>query len=277
MKKILVYFYGYKSKLLPQAVEQLIKNQSGQSEIHVVVYDQTNVSRPDKFVDAQYNHVHWDSQTSRFKYMNLFKKRQGFDFFMYVDGAKMFEKDWDLEFLKFKNQMKSILSGSHDIVFNKNNYKFYPDYKKIKIMKATKVNWVSKDFFFVHFELFKFLPDISMFKYHGLEELFSLFAADEGIPVVAIPTDLVVDKEPDISENDFVPFSLYHNYSKVIDCFKLKDDHIPGVKELMNIIDYDFTSLSYFPYPVNDVEYTFVSNLDMVSEKRFHVVQNEIR
>ena len=56
MKKILVYFYGYKSKLLPQAVEQLIKNQSGQNDIHVVVYDQTNISRPEKFLGIEYNH-----------------------------------------------------------------------------------------------------------------------------------------------------------------------------------------------------------------------------
>jgi hypothetical protein len=195
---------------------------------------------------------------------------------MYIDGAKMFEKDWDLEFLKFKNQMKSISSGSHEIVFNKDNYKFYPDYKKIKITTARKVDWVSKDFFFVHFQLFKFLPDISMFKYHGAEECISLFAAYEGISVVAVPTDLVVDKEPNISENDFLPFSLYHNYSKVIDCFKLKGDHIPGVKELMRIIDYDFSSLNYFPYPVNDIEYDFFSNLDKASEQRFHTVQNRI-
>jgi len=276
MKKILVYFYGYKSKALPQAVEQLIKNQSGHNHIHVVVYDQTNVSRPEKFLGVEYNHVHWDSLVSRFKCLYLLKKKKSFDFFMYIDGAKMFEKDWDNELLRYQGQTNTIVSGNYNIVFNKNNYKFYPDYNKKEISTATKNNWFVKDFFFMKFDLFENLPDISIFKNYGVDEYVSMYAAHKGISIVAIPTNLVVDQEPNIKENDFIPFSLYHNYSKVIDSFKSKEECMPGVKELMNLIDYDFRRLEYFPYPVNDVEYNFFSNLDLVSEQRFHVVQNEI-
>ena len=276
MKKILVYFYGYKSKSLPRAVEELIKNQSGQNHIQVVVYDQTNVSRPEKFPEAEYNHVHWDSLASRFKCLYLLKKRNSFDFFMYIDGAKVFEKDWDLELLKYQDQTKVILSGNHDIVFNKDNYKFYPDYNKIKITEATKNNWFVKDFFFMKFSLFENLPDISIFKYYGVEEYISMYAAHTGISIVALPTHLITDLETSIEENDFIPFSLYHNYSKVIDSFKSKDESMPGIKELMELVDYDFRSLEYFPYNTNDVEYDFFSNLDKISEQRFHLVQNEI-
>jgi len=276
MKKILVYFYGYKSKLLPQAVEQLLKNQSGQNHIQVVVYDQTNISRPEKFLGVEYTHVYWDSLTSRFKCMYLLKKRTSFDFFMYVDGAKMFQKDWDLDLLKHQNQGKTILSGNHGIVFNKDNYKFYPEYTKVEISTPTKTNWVVKDFFLMSFGVFKNLPDISVFKYHGVEEYLSMYSAKEGISVVALPTSLVIDEEPKIENNDFIPFSLYHNYSKVIDCFKSKDESMSGVKELMKMIDYNFIRLEYFPYNVNDVEYHSFSNLDMIAEKRFHSVQKEI-
>jgi hypothetical protein len=276
MKNILVYFYGYKSKLLPDAVDQLIRNQSGQNKIDVVVFDQRNISRPEKFVGVNYNHIFWADLTSRFKYMNFFKKRKNFDFFMYVDGAKMFQKDWDIELLKYQDQSKTILSGSHNVIFNKDNYKFYPEYKKIDITKETKVNWVSKDFFFMNFDLFRTLPDISIFKYYGVEEYLSLFAAHEGISVLAIPTNFVVDNEPSILKNDFIPFSLYHNYSKIIDCFKSKNESIPGVKELMKLIEYDFTSLEYFPYNINDVEYEFLSNVDKLAEQRFHEVANRI-
>lgn len=276
MKKILIYFYGYKSKLLPQAVEQLIKNQSGQNNIHVVVYDQTNVLRPEKFLGIEYNHVYWDRLVSRFNCFYLLKKRKDFDFFMYVDGAKMFEKDWDVELLKYQDQENTILSGNHDIVFNKNNYKFYPDYNKISISRATKNNWFVKDFFFMKFSLFESFPDISMFKYYGVEEYISMYAAQEGISIVALPTNFIVDQEPSIKDNDFIPFSLYHNYSKIIDCFKSKSESMVGVEELMNLVDYDFRRLEYFPYNTNDVEYTFFSNLDKISEQRFHVVQNEV-
>jgi hypothetical protein len=276
MKKILVYFYGYKSKLLAQSVEQLLKNQSGQNHIQVVVYDQTNVSRPEKFLGTEYTHVHWDSLASRFKCLYLLKKRTSFDFFMYVDGAKMFQKDWDLDLLKYQNHGKIILSGNHGIVFNKDNYKFYPEYSKVSIERVTQTNWVSKDFFFMHFSIFKNLPDISMFKYHGVEEYLSMYSAKEGIPVVAIPTSLVIDKEANIMDNDFIPFSLYHNYSKIIDCFRSKDESMPGIRELMRLIDYNFMRLEYFPYNVNDTDYQSLSNLDRIAEKRFHSVQKEI-
>lgn len=276
MKKILVYFYGYKSKSLPKAVEQLIKNQSGQNHIQVVVYDQTNVSRPEKFLGAEYTHVYWDSLTSRFKCLYLLKKRNSFDFFMYIDGAKMFQKDWDTDLLKHQNQQKPILSGNHGIVFNKNNYRFYPEYNKVKIDMPTQTNWVTKDFFFMHFSIFQTLPDISVFKYHGVEEYLSMYSARHGIPVVALPTRMVDDEEPNILENDFIPFSIYHNYSKVIDSFKSKDGSLPGVKNLMGLIDYNFGSLEYFPYNVNDAEYFSFSNLDRIAEKRFHSVQKEI-
>jgi hypothetical protein len=276
MKTILVYFYGYKSKLLPDAVKQLLKNQSGQNKIHVIVFDQRNISRPEKFIGVEYSHIFWGDLTSRFKYMNFLKKRQNFDFFMYIDGAKMFEKNWDIELLKYQDQSKTILSGNHNIIFNKDNYKFYPEYKKIDIPVETKVNWVSKDFFFMNFDLFKTLPDISIFKYYGVEEYLSLFAAHQNIFVIAIPTKFIVDEEPSILKNDFISFSLYHNYSKIIDCFKSKEGSMPGVKELIKLIDYDFFSLNYFPYNVNDVEYEFLSNVDKLSERRFHNVMNEI-
>lgn len=276
MKKILVYFYGYKSKSLSHAVDQLIKNQSGKNNIHVIVYDQTNVSRPEKFIDVEYNYIHWDSQMSRFNPMNLIKRRKGFDFFMYVDGSKMFEKNWDITLLQYQGQEETVLSGSHGLIFNKSNYKFYPDYKKINIATETKVNWVSKDFFFMSFATFKVLPDLSLFKYYGVEECLSMCLAHRGIDVFAIPSSMVYDPDTDITENDFIPFSLYHNYSKVIDSFKSKSGSMPGAEELMKLIDYNFSSLEYFPYDRNDVEYSYLSNLDLISEKRFHAIQNGI-
>ena len=126
------------------------------------------------------------------------------------------------------------------------------------------------------FGLFKTLPDMSMFKYHGAEECLSLFAASKGIPVLAMRTSLFIDEEPNIIEKDFIPFAIYNNYSKIIDAFKKKDGSIDGVDKLMDIIDYDFPSLEYFPYPVNDIEYSLSTNLDKMSERRFHQVQKSI-
>jgi len=276
MKKILVHFYGYKSKLMPDAVQKLILNKSGQNHIDVVVYDQINVSRPEKFSDIEYHHIHWDNLTSMFSYINISKSRNDYDFFMYIDGAKMFKKNWDLELVMESQEKKIVLSGNNNILFNKDRYKFYPLYSKQKIEVPTETGWLVKDFFFISFELFKVLPDISMFKYHGIEEFYSMFLASSHIPVVALPSRLVEDKETDILEKDFIPFSIYHNYSRVIDSFKKNTGSLSGVDELSKITGYNFSTLRYFPYPINDVEYNPMMNLDFMSERRFHETQKSL-
>jgi hypothetical protein len=276
MAKILVHFYGYKSKSMPEAVEQLVHNQSGKNTIDIVVYDQTNIARPEKFNNFEYHHIHWDSLVSRFSYINLDKSRPGYDFFMYVDGSKMFEKNWDVELVMGNSSRKVFLSGSNNIVFDKENYRFYPAYNKVKTESAVETGWVVKDFFFVPFNLFRILPNVSMFKYHGAEEVYSMFLANNNIPVIAISSLWVVDKEPGILEKDFVPFSLYHNYDRVISSFKKINVLVDGVDELSVITGYDFPMLSYFPYQINDVEYDPTMNLDLMSEKRFHDTQKSL-
>jgi hypothetical protein len=276
MKKILVHFYGYKSKLMPEAVEQIVLNQSGQNAIDVVVYDQTNVSRSEKFNNHEYHHIHWDSLLSRFSYINISKSKNNYDFFMYVDGAKMFEKNWDLELVMGSQDRQLVFSGNNKIVFNKEKYRFYPTYSKQKIDLATETGWLVKDFFFIPFDLFKVLPDTSIFKYHGMEEFCSMFLARNLIPVVAISSAWVKDLEPDILEKDFLPFSIYHNYSKVIDSFKKIPGSVLGVDELSKVTGYNFSVLKYFPYPVNDVEYNAMMNLDLMSERRFHDTQKSL-
>jgi hypothetical protein len=276
MAKILVHFYGYKSKLMPEAVEQLVYNQSGQNTIDIVVYDQTNVARPEKFSDYAYHHIHWDSLISRFSYINVSKSIDDYDFFMYVDGAKMFEKNWDIELVMGSANGKVVISGSNSIVFDKENYRFYPEYTKVKTNLSVETGWVVKDFFFVSFDLFRALPDVSIFKYHGAEEFYSMFLANNRIPVIAISSLWVIDKEPSISERDFVPFSIYHNYDKVINCFKKRSGLVAGASQLSRITGYDFSMLSYFPYQINDVEYNPMMNLDLMSEKRFHDTQKSL-
>lgn len=276
MKKILVHFYGYKSKLMPNAVEQLMLNQSGQNDIHVVVYDQTNISRPEKFNNYEYHHIHWDSLLSSFSYINRSKSKTRYDFFMYVDGAKMFEKNWDIELIMGSQAKEVVLSGSNRVIFNKEKYRFYPTYSKEKTELAVETGWLVKDFFFMPFELFKTLPDVSIFKYYGIEEFYSMFLASSDIKVIAIPSKWVTDKEPDILEQDFIPFSIYHNYAIVIDSFKKRNKLVLGVDRLSKIVDYDFSMLKYFPYPINDVEYNPRMNLDLMSEKRFHDTQKSL-
>ena len=153
---------------------------------------------------------------------------------------------------------------------------FYPKYNKIKIDSQMETGWLVKDFFFVPFDLFQTFPDVSIFKYYGVEEYLSMFFANSKTPIISVASYWVVDKEPSILEKGFIPFSIYHNYTKIIDSFKKRNEFISGVEELSKITEYDFSMLRYFPYPINDVEYNTTMNLDLLSERRFHDTQKRL-
>jgi len=273
MPRILVHFYGYKSKELPHAVKSLLSNSSGQNDIDVVVFDQLNLERREKFENVEYNYIHWDNLKSRFSYLNDSKSKDGYDFFLYVDGAKVFQGNWDMELVMGHGGRNVVMSGNHSILFNKDNYRFYSDYTLGDIDHTLRTNWIVKDFIFMSFDLFKSFPDISMIKYNGFEELYSLFAAHNKIEVNAIATAWVEDLEPKIIEHDFIPFSVNHNYSIVIDCLRsIPGCLIPGAKELSIINDYEFSMLNYLPYQRNDIAYDPIMDIDSVGGERFHDV-----
>lgn len=277
MSKILVHFYGYKSRELPNAVSTLLANSSGQHEISVVVFDQLNLERKDKFDSAEYNYIHWDNLKSRFSYLNESKARDGYDFFMYVDGAKMFQKNWDMELVMGHGGRRVVMSGNHSIVFDTTEYRFYSDYILGDIDYTLRTNWIVKDFIFMSFDLFKTFPDVSMIKYNGFEDLYSLFAAHNNIEVNAIATAWVQDHEPKITEHDFIPFSINHNYSMVIDCFKsLSGCLVDGSKELSALNGYEFERLNYLPYQRNDILYDQIMDIDSVGGERFHDVRKSL-
>jgi hypothetical protein len=192
---------------------------------------------------------------------------------LYVDGAKVFQGNWDMELVMGHGGRNVIMSGNHSILFNKDNYRFYSDYTLGDIDYTLRTNWIVKDFIFMSFDLFKSFPDISMIKYNGFEELYSLFAAHNNIEVNAIATAWVEDLEPKITEHDFIPFSVNHNYSVVIDCLKsVPGCLIPGAKELSIINGYEFSMLNYLPYQRNDIAYDPIMDIDSVGGERFHDV-----
>jgi hypothetical protein len=82
MKTIFVHFWGYKSKELPEAVNALISNQSGQNKVIVSVYDQVNVSREERFNSDFYQHVRWDRIESSYTFLNDSISSADTDFFM---------------------------------------------------------------------------------------------------------------------------------------------------------------------------------------------------
>lgn len=272
MKTIFVHFWGYKSKELPDAVNALISNQSGQNKVIVSVFDQVNIGRRDKFNSDMYEHIRWDSLESPYKLLSRSINSAETDFFMYVDGAVHFEQGWDLELTLGHGGRDVVISGSAGIHFEEES-KFYPSYRRFESNTATITNWVSHDFIFMTSEMFRSFPDISALKYIGLEDVFSLYAAHIGVPVQSIPSAWCRRLDKSLFENDYVPFSPKHNYSLVIDIYRgsrnLFFDDLSCVDRLKQFVGFDFSSLHYLPYPHSDISYDPEMQLDSMSAERF--------
>lgn len=272
MKTIFVHFWGYRSKNLPEAVNDLIKNQSGTNKVIVSVYDKTNINRKEKFFSNFYKHISWDTLESQYYYLDLSLRTSNTDFFMYVNGAIKFEKNWDIELVMSSCDKDVIISGNTDINFN-DEYKFYPSYEKCNISNAKVVHWINQDFVFMNSLMFKDFPSLSTLKYRGLEDVYSLYAAYKGIPVQCIPTNWCSRIDSSIFEADYVPFSVSHNYSQVIDIYNgVKNmffDDLECVKILSNLIKYDLYKLKNTPFSVNDIFYSQSMDIDGLGSERF--------
>lgn len=272
MKTIFVHFWGYKSKELPEAVNALISNQSGQNKVIVSVYDQVNVSRKEKFNSDFYEHVRWDRINSSYTFLNDSINSADTDFFMYVDGAIYFQPGWDLELVMGHGGRDVIISGSAGIHFQKESH-FYPPYQSFESSTATITNWISHDFIFMDTQLFRKFPDISMLKYIGLEDIFSLYSAELDIRVQSIPSAWCKRIDGGIFSADYIPFSIKHNYDKVIDIYKQKNNEFfdgrDCVERLSSLVGFDFSTLNYLPYAHNDIVYDPDMEIDNISAERF--------
>jgi hypothetical protein len=272
MKSIFVHIYGYKSKELPESVSSLINNQSGQHKIVVSVYDQVNIEREERFSGVSYNHIYWDSLESPFTYLNNSLSNCEEDYFMYIDGALKFEKNWDLELVMGHGGRPSIFSGNHLVNFVQ-DYKFYPNYTSTDIGTTIQNNWISQDFIFMTTEMFKDFPDLSRLKYYGLEEVYSMYACSKGIPIFSIATAWCHRIDGGINASGYIPFSLKHNYDLVSSLFikesNLFFDDLTCVDRLKDLTGFDFTKLSRLPFAHNDTSYDTNMDLDEMNETRF--------
>lgn len=272
MKKIVVFLYAYKNKALRDSVDSLLNNHSGSTELAIYVYDKNNLKRSELFNDVNYEHIMWDSIETKFDCRAKVLDKEEGDYFFAIDGSKQFCKNWDLKFIKSLDE-KEILSGTNKINFNNEKYKFFVDYDKTPINQKDLTNWIDRSFIFTHFKLFKDLPLLLELKFRGEEEVLSLYCHVNDIKISAVPSDYLVEIDKNIFEYDYIPFSINHNYNYVIDLFKNKSNIF--FKDEVDVINfekklgYDFSKLSYHPFPENDIEYNPNTSLDTLEGERF--------
>ena len=273
MNTVEVFVYGFKSKGLPESVARLIENQSGTNNISITVYDQTNLNRYEKFAGTNYIHIHWDRMTSKFKYLSDQVSRSYSDYFMYIDGEVYLEKNWDMELVMGNGVRDIVISGNHALEFDMSDYKFYTKYSNHEIEKTTKTNWVKKELIFMSTDRFKSMPNLSLLKHNGIEEMYSLFCALNNVDIYALSTAWY-KTSGSIYDNDFIPFSPNSNYNMVIDTLKSVPNRLfptpVDVGILSNKVGFDFQKLSRLPFERNDIEYDPIMNIDLMASERFH-------
>lgn len=275
MSSITAFFYGYKSKELPEAVSALLNNKSDQNTVSVIVFDQINVVRDQKFDSvAEYNHIYWDNRKSPFTYLEQTIANSNTDFFLYINGAIEFEKNWDIELVMGHGGRNVVISGNHTISFNNINHKFYPTYTQGNTNTAVVTNWITNDFIFMKTSDFKKFPTLSPhLKHLGIEEVFSLFSIYSGLTIQCIATAWCRRIDGGIYNHDYYPYSLKHGYNLINEIFKKKNNiffnDTSSVDVLSRIVGFDFNKLSPLPFMIDDVMYDPVMEMDSIGEERF--------
>jgi hypothetical protein len=283
MKRIKVVYYGYKSKMLYDAVRENSHRASKTSELITVVFDQINLERRLRFKDIcnLYHHIKWDTLDSRFSYRQSEIKKNDYDYILMINDALILDHDWDIKLMSAVDD-KSIVSGFNKINFDESDIRFYPNYKIETNESFTETSWVSNSFIFGKKETIQLLPDIGFLKDKGEEEFLSLSCFVNDIKIFAMPSNFVDTSKSTYNTQDYYAFSRRHNYAKVIDMFQGKSDILPEIsceviEKFSEIHKYDFSKLHYFPYSINDIKYQVRMEIDDIGEERFFLNINKLK
>lgn len=272
MSKVVVIVYAYKDKLLRNCIDSILKNSSGVNDISVNVIDKNNLDRSENFKDISYSHEMWDSVKNKFTSRNDIVKSTHGEYLLYVDGSKTFIEDWDIKLIDLLGN-NEVLSGTNQVTFLNSDHKFFTTYSKDSVKEKTLTKWIDGSFIFTTFDIFKDFPILDSLRYRGESEVLSLHCFAKSLRIFAIPENYIVSTGRDILDYDYVPFSVNHNYNYVIDLFKGKENIFfkenVDIRSFENYMLYDFSKLSYHPFPENDIDYDPVTSIDDIDGTRF--------
>ncbi len=271
MSHIVININSYKSKGLLECVNSIQNNSSGLNTFEIHVYDRNNLDRQKHFSNVKYEYFIWDKQVSKFAIRESVAHKSQGDYFLSLDQSANLCKNWDTELIAMHNG-NDVLSGNYGIEFSK-EYKFVTEYRELDIFEKVLTNFISPRFIFCKLIDFQNFPTLSKLKHRGESEVLSIFLNLLGVSIYAVPTNMFKFLDNDITTQDYLPFSINHNYNLVLDMIKGKDNvffNTPiDIERVINKIGYDFTKLSYHPFQENDVEYSTDTSIDELSGTRF--------
>jgi hypothetical protein len=268
-KDIVVYIYSFKNKKLINTVDELITKSSSNNNIKIFIYDQNNLNRKkffDKYKNVFYKHVKWDD----IKGPVFFRKeviKYVKEYYLEINDLTKIVGLWDLLLLKYIKQ--------HDIISGKNikiltNKTFYVDIKDKISLKKSNSKWIDTNFIFtkkINLEIF----NQNIYLKGKIEELIlSIDCFNKNKSILSLPDSFYKIEE---QENDYIPYSKFHNYNLLID--KINNMEYVDFEKYYTI---KIDQIKKVSYDLNDVVYTdFKYELDSLQKTRFHVNLNAIK
>lgn len=287
-----VVMYSYKSKNAIDTLRDLMTKRSMKVFIFIHWHDQNALDRSkllEDLVNSQdlcngdYFPIHWDNNEGAVNYRNdRLKWTFGGKYHLTITPGTVLEKDWDIKLINAVKDKRIVISGNKKIKLDSSK-RFLVNKTFENISDYTTTNYIDKNFIFGNVVMMKasnlggyLFP--GWLKYYGDEEVLSLQYFRDNIQIVAAPETILRTADYSTLEdfNYYVPFSKYHNYNKALQLFKDGENSIVGridketIQRFYDSIGFDFSTLSYLPFPHNDVDYKVATtSYDKLGGRRF--------
>jgi hypothetical protein len=243
-----ICIYSYQNKKLLDTIEEIKDKSSKKNMLYFYIIDQNNVDRtrsfgePEFYHSTSYNYIKWDSIKSPIEYkqqaLNILNKT----YYMQVEDSLNLIQNWDQYAIDFiSNNKGSILSGNSNVVLDNKDH-FFIQATRTPSKEFNEINYIDRNFLFGLTEDFKKISYPKHLKYNGEEESISIDMLNKGIKIYNFP-DEYLSLNKNILENEYVPFSINHNYNKFVNAYK------DEIKKYFNL------DIEPLPFEDNDVAY----------------------
>lgn len=225
--------YAYKNKKLQNIVDMLIEKSSKKNNLIFDIYDKDNEDKNKKYYkykNLKYHHIFWDHKSAITYYRNISINNK-YDYFFEIGNVKDIVDDWD----------EILINYSGDNVISIGN------------------NFIDMRFIFTKRDNVKIFKNLLLLKYYGQDLYLYYLLNKNNIKIKYFDYFYIIDEDTLLS-SDYIPYSLYHNYNKIIDI--IKNDTSFAINDKINL-EYVIEN--------NDIEYKNIKyNLDEIISEKFH-------
>lgn len=270
MNSIGILIYSYQNKNLINTIKEIIDKSSRNNILYFYIIDQNNIDRTRSIdidelnINIKYRYIKWDSIISPIVYKQDGLRSLKTKYYMQISDDVLLIQNWDTEFINFLNKKtNTILSGFGTTEpYIKNNFFIKLNIKNSDKFESTK--FINRDFIFGLTEDILKIGYPTQLKYYGEEEQMSINTKNINLQIYSIPSDYIINNSIPLDNEQYLPFSITHNYNK----FLINN----------NIKEYYGLDIPLLPYEDNDVLYDVQkSQIDKMGGLRYINKIKEVR